>query len=56
MLQLLVVLAIVLWYGGWAYYQAQQMDKEYKELLKNKDKTKAEAARKAYLHTYTHFF
>lgn len=55
MLQFFALLVIVLWYGGFAYYQARQMDKEYKELLK-KDKTAAEAAREAYLHTYTHFF
>lgn len=55
MLQLLAVLAVILWYAGFAYYQARQMDKEYKELLKQ-DKTKVEAAREAYLHTYTHFF
>lgn len=51
----IALLIIIAWYGGFAYYQARQMDKEYKELLK-KDKTAAEAAREAYLHTYTHFF
>lgn len=55
MLPLIAVLFIAVWYGGFAYYQAKQMDKEYKELLK-KDKMQAEAAREAYLHTYTHFF
>lgn len=51
----IALLVVVVWYGGFALYQARQMDNEYKELLK-KDKTKAEAAREAYLHVYTHFF